>query len=138
MVCVCFTILWYWLKLSNDICTNVYESFSNEKVVFGEVSVVWTRGRHMHADATVHWTIFQSRTQRTTVNNNLRKVIVVKSAKMDSVTALYKDLKTEWDKSAPNLRKCGSLLDQLKVLIYYIKFVLLLIILGFEINLLHT
>ncbi|XP_055308033.1 26S proteasome non-ATPase regulatory subunit 8 [Sitodiplosis mosellana] len=34
---------------------------------------------------------------------------------MDSVTALYKDLKTEWDKSAPNLRKCGSLLDQLKV-----------------------
>lgn len=35
---------------------------------------------------------------------------------MDSVTTLYKDLKTEWDKSAPNLRKCGSLLDQLKVI----------------------
>lgn len=52
------------------------------------------------------------------VNNkqqNEKKVIAVKSAKMDSVTALYKDLKTEWDKSAPNLRKCGSLLDQLKV-----------------------
>lgn len=34
---------------------------------------------------------------------------------MDSVVALYRDLKSEWDKQAPNLRKCGSLLDQLKV-----------------------
>lgn len=62
-------------------------------------------------------------THRITMNNKQRKVSVVstvrrvKSAKMDSVTALYKDLKSEWDKSAPNLRKCGSLLDQLKVII---------------------
>lgn len=42
-------------------------------------------------------------------------VIAVNSAKMDSVAILYKDLKAEWDKSGPNLRKCGSLLDQLKV-----------------------
>lgn len=35
---------------------------------------------------------------------------------MDSVTSLYKDLKTEWDKSGPNLRKCSSLLDELKVI----------------------
>lgn len=34
---------------------------------------------------------------------------------MDSATALHRDLKAEWDKSAPNLRKCGGLLDQLKV-----------------------
>jgi len=34
---------------------------------------------------------------------------------MDNVTALHRELKGEWDKSAPNLRKCGSLLDQLKV-----------------------
>lgn len=34
---------------------------------------------------------------------------------MDSVVTLYKELKSEWDKPAQNLRKCGSLLDQLKV-----------------------
>lgn len=48
-------------------------------------------------------------------NNKFRKVIVVKSAKMDSVAALYKELKGEWEKPAQNLRKCGALIDQLKV-----------------------
>lgn len=37
--------------------------------------------------------------------------------KMDSVTALHRELKTEYEKTAPNLRKCGNLLDQLKVII---------------------
>lgn len=34
---------------------------------------------------------------------------------MDGVSSLYRELKTEWDRQAPNLRKCGTLLDQLKV-----------------------
>lgn len=34
---------------------------------------------------------------------------------MDNVTALHRELKGEWDKPAPNLRKCGKLLDDLKV-----------------------
>lgn len=34
---------------------------------------------------------------------------------MDQVVSLHRDLKAEWDRSAPNLRKCGSLLDDLKV-----------------------
>lgn len=36
-------------------------------------------------------------------------------SKMDSVSALYKELKIEWSKPSQNLRKCGSLIDQLKV-----------------------
>lgn len=38
-------------------------------------------------------------------------------SKMDSVSALYKELKSEWNKPSQNLRKCGSLIDQLKVII---------------------
>lgn len=34
---------------------------------------------------------------------------------MDSVTALHRELKGEWEKTPPNLRKCGNLLDELKV-----------------------
>lgn len=35
---------------------------------------------------------------------------------MDTVVALHRDLKAEWEKPSQNLRKCGSLLDQLKVI----------------------
>lgn len=38
---------------------------------------------------------------------------------MDGVVALHRDLKTEWEKQGANLRKCGTLLDQLKVHISY-------------------
>lgn len=34
---------------------------------------------------------------------------------MDSLTALHRELKGEWEKTPPNLRKCGNLLDELKV-----------------------
>ena len=34
---------------------------------------------------------------------------------MESVKSLYRDLKSEWSKKNPNLKKCGTLLDQLKV-----------------------
>lgn len=58
--------------------------------------------------------------RETSTNNKLRKVIDSEISKkiiniMDSVVTLYKELKSEWDKPAQNLRKCGSLLDQLKV-----------------------
>lgn len=36
---------------------------------------------------------------------------------MEQVQSLHRDLKAEWDKTAPNLRRCGSLLDDLKVII---------------------
>lgn len=34
---------------------------------------------------------------------------------LSTVTSLYKDLKTEFGKSSPDLKKCGALLEQLKV-----------------------
>lgn len=34
---------------------------------------------------------------------------------VNQVTALYKQLKTEWNTSNPNLSKCGKLLSDLKV-----------------------
>lgn len=36
-------------------------------------------------------------------------------AALDSVVSLYGELKTEWNKPKPNLQKCGSVLDLLKV-----------------------
>lgn len=35
---------------------------------------------------------------------------------MDKVVALHRDLKAEWEKPSPNLRKCDSLLAELKVI----------------------
>lgn len=34
---------------------------------------------------------------------------------MEAVTGLHRELKAEWEKTPPNLRKCGNLLDELKV-----------------------
>lgn len=34
---------------------------------------------------------------------------------MENVTVLHRELKGEWDLKTPNLRKCGKLLDDLKV-----------------------
>lgn len=34
---------------------------------------------------------------------------------MNTITNLYKDLITEWKEKSPCTKKCGSLLDQLKV-----------------------
>lgn len=61
--------------------------------------------------------VFNTTTQKSdiAIANNL---IILKSDKMsgiNSVIALYKEFKTEWDKPQHNLKKCGQLLDQLKV-----------------------
>lgn len=40
---------------------------------------------------------------------------------MDKVVALHRDLKGEWEKQSPNLRKCDSLLADLKVNIFNLK-----------------
>ena len=40
----------------------------------------------------------------------------LKMAALDSVVSLYKELKTEWSKATPNLKKCGNYLEQLKVM----------------------
>jgi 26S proteasome regulatory subunit N12 len=37
------------------------------------------------------------------------------SSAFNSAVSLFNDLKTEWAKQTPNLKKCGQLLDQLKV-----------------------
>lgn len=36
-------------------------------------------------------------------------------ASLNKVIQMYKDLKTEFTKSRPDLKKCGNLLDSLKV-----------------------
>lgn len=38
-------------------------------------------------------------------------------SKVSDVTALYKQLKSEWNASKPNLNKCEQLLGELKVII---------------------
>ena len=42
-------------------------------------------------------------------------------ASLGNVNTLFKDLKTEFSKSKPDLKKCGSLLESLKVNIKEIK-----------------
>lgn len=50
-------------------------------------------------------------------NTDIEKQSETYRTTMDGVTALYRELKTEWDKTNPNLKKCGTVLDQLKVII---------------------
>lgn len=34
---------------------------------------------------------------------------------LDSVVSLYEQIKSDWGKPSPNLKKCGALIDQIKV-----------------------
>lgn len=45
----------------------------------------------------------------------LTKIEPRNMAAVNNVVSLYKDLKLEWGKPGKNLKKCGTLLDQLKV-----------------------
>lgn len=50
-------------------------------------------------------------------NTDIEKQSETYRTAMDGVTTLHRELKTEWDKTNPNLKKCGTVLDQLKVII---------------------
>lgn len=39
---------------------------------------------------------------------------------MDNVTVLSNSLLQEWKKASPNLKKCGELLDKVKVLLTHL------------------
>jgi len=52
-----------------------------------------------------------------------RRSEILKMAALEDVVALYQNLKREWTRTPCNLKKCGELLNQLKVIyIFYSRF----------------
>ena len=63
-----------------------------------------------------------------TVQASVSSVSSTNMAALKDVVSLYQSLKEEWKKSPCNLKKCGEILNQLKVNSYYFTHIFILLI----------